>query len=97
VTTATALDWRTRALCRLNPDLWTTRSVAMVALAIHICRRHCPVRAECAQDAAETDRFHLVEVVCAGVSYGNNGLPTTRQTAASVCASCRTYPEGGAQ
>ena len=97
MTTATAVHWSTRGLCRLNPDMWTTRSVAMVALALHICRRHCPVRTECAQDAAEADRFRLVEVVCAGVSYGNDGRPTTRQTAANACGSCRTFTEGAGE
>lgn len=45
-------DWRQYAACDLDSHIITSgRQVPKVAAAIHTCRRHCPVRAQCLADA----------------------------------------------
>jgi len=83
------LHWRTRAACRLSPDLFTTRNAAAVHLALHICRHHCPVAEPCHTEAVGLPTFLRHQVVLGGVAYDTNGRPSTRQNAARRCASCR--------
>lgn len=52
------LDWRQQALCRHDPDLFTTAwrdgpGRARAGQAIHVCLRHCPVLADCEALAAQ--------------------------------------------
>lgn len=42
--------WKRRGLCGLDPDLWFSSDAAGRHLAVHICNRHCPVLAKCAED-----------------------------------------------
>lgn len=44
-------DWRVHAFCAPNPDMWF--DVATRPLAMHTCRRHCPVVEQCLKDARE--------------------------------------------
>jgi hypothetical protein len=92
------LNWRTQATCRGNPDLFTTtRTAADVHLALHICRHHCPVAAQCHTEAVGLPTFLRHQVVLGGVAYDTNGRPSTRQQAVRRCGSCRRSDEERAE
>lgn len=43
-------DWKLKAACTspdVDPDWWSEKP----GLAVHVCQRHCPVRAACDADA----------------------------------------------
>ena len=101
-----AVDWRQDAACRLvDPELFWPEygRQAKVPLALHICRKHCPVRDECfawARDAV--DRNLLWPCVAGGMRWvarndaeqygGGSGKARTHSTTAkpnrSGCPLC---------
>lgn len=81
--------WRQYAECRnYDPDMWSTppqkpgadgaRLIAAARQALRICG-DCPVKAECARDAARTG---VIDQIRAGVPYDVKGDP------ASLCEHC---------
>jgi hypothetical protein len=79
--------------CAANPDLWFSPGIDERALAVHICRSHCPQarRATCAEDAA---RHPSPESVMNGVAYDVAGEPFKRQPqpASRHCVTCGGFP-----
>lgn len=64
-------EWVLRAACRSeDPDLFFRESSRLEAL--HVCRRHCPVLAECKADAAAFPPRHAVQ---AGEAWSAKGTP----------------------
>jgi hypothetical protein len=63
--------WLADALCRTqqhDPDLWFADTTQDRALALHLCRNHCPVLQQCA--AAQLAPAHGI---FAGTAYAANG------------------------
>lgn len=47
-------DWRKRAFCAthgIDPEVWVGEDPTLYVLAMHYCKRHCPVLDECREDA----------------------------------------------
>ncbi len=61
-------DWSKKAACKGTDELFFDARQRRQAL--HICRFHCPVAAEC---HAESRARRNVEVVVGGVAYGFTG------------------------
>ena len=104
-------DWQLRAACRvtrdgIDPEWWwpvPAGPAADAARALHICRTHCPVLAQCRQAARNSPPTH--PTVLGGVRYvvdparhyhrtvpATNGAGTER---ADGCPYC-TPADGGA-
>lgn len=85
-------DWRLSAPCGRWPDMFTADAIGSLrrawhARAVHICRRHCPVLAWCADLAAQ---YPPVGGVQAGVAYraqrsNPHGVPRDTQPADPGC------------
>lgn len=58
--------WWHRSACRTNPDLFLDAGEGDAARAIHICRSHCPVLAQC---DADTRHRTPIGVVQAGLRW----------------------------
>lgn len=82
--TAAVTSWRAMGTCAShpNPDLWVIvrRSIAngQAGAAVAICHR-CPVREQCAADAASTSGERRRAVILAGTVYDEYGRPLTHQ------------------
>jgi hypothetical protein len=65
--------WVDRAACRTDPELWFRTDD--MALALHICRSHCDVAAECVDYTARlVDDGHTpTDCVQAGVRWRSKG------------------------
>lgn len=86
MTTLTAVkDWRLRAACRREPDLWFDDHAEPSQLAVHVCRRHCPVTEQCQEEV----RKHAPEWgVQAGLQWtrrGGRNRPSGLQPAQVKC------------
>lgn len=44
-------DWIKQAICRTDPDLYSSPKAGDKATAAHMCKAHCPVQEQCEQDA----------------------------------------------
>lgn len=80
--------WWSRGACRSeDPELFFRESDRSEAL--HICRRHCPVLAECKADARALSPRHGVQ---AGEAWTANGTPQYGGAlkAVSWCHRCLT-------
>lgn len=66
-------DWTRQAACRHFPELFCDSGHQKDA--VHICRQHCPVLAECAAEAAGQRN---VEIVVGGEAWGANGQLSER-------------------
>lgn len=73
--------------CHTRPDLWFAESLKGRALAVHICRTHCPLLDACRKAAADLACPHAVQ---GGVLYGADGLPAKQQPRSSLanCPDC---------
>lgn len=84
--------WSANAACRDDPNAFTApdsyHGQWRPKQALHICRVHCEVRAECAEHAAGTgDRAGMI---LGGVAYDSHGRPSQYGNAATAsCARCR--------
>lgn len=65
--------WRDLAVCRRDPDMWFTAGLR--AVAVHVCRKHCPVAEDCYQALRFTS---ITNGVMAGVAFGDGGVPMTK-------------------
>lgn len=80
--------WKARAACGSDPDLWFDE--ARRQEAAHVCKRHCPVRDECAADVARAiglKKPPLGQVV-AGLRYTDDGKPWPVPTKGFRCSRC---------
>lgn len=87
--------WTTQAECRHNPDAffagdgqahWRPRE------ALHVCRAHCPVLAQCGAYAQTQTPADRVSLILGGVAYDCKGLPAREGRWSSMpitCAGCR--------
>jgi hypothetical protein len=81
--------WSHAAACAGgNPDMWFSGMGAhprwhLIAEAIHICRKHCPVRSQCREEIGP-----LGGAVVAGVFYNEKGRKSDYQPIAPSCARC---------
>lgn len=79
--------WLTQALCRqYSPDMWFADNGPHKALALHLCRSHCPVLDKC----AAADLGQRTHGIYSGVSYRANGVKETcgqRQSSVN-CPTC---------
>lgn len=83
-------NWRARAACRhLDPETWFDADLRPMAL--HICRRHCPVLQECRLNAFD---HPPVSGVQGGVAFGLTGKPyaDSYTTPAPTCPRCPKLP-----
>lgn len=82
MTTPTVPTFPRDALCaKSDGDLWFTE--ADRALALHLCKVHCPVADQCPTPVG------FSHGVIAGVAYNQNGRPTHHQNAdARRCTTC---------
>ena len=72
--------WNLKAACAqagVPADVWARNVAVLRATAVHICLRHCPVRAEClaeVQTLAGTDAAYR-SVVVGGLDLAESGKP----------------------
>jgi hypothetical protein len=70
--TAVMPDWRKRAHCSsMDPDLWIDDKPGYHARAVHECRTHCPVLAECIKDAHANPEY-VAGTIRGGVLWLSN-------------------------
>lgn len=82
-------DWRTTAACaKEDPELFFGETGEERSMALHICLAHCPVLAQCAQDAEE---HPPVSGVQGGVAYGRYRIPLGWET--RIVPTCRRCPQ----
>jgi hypothetical protein len=83
-------DWRDRAACRHDPDLWFTGGDRTTA--VHICRAHCPVIAACREALQRTE---ISYGVMAGMAFAGDGVRMKKWgsgKSVGVCGpGCRAY------
>lgn len=79
------MTWQKRAACRLDPDMWFDGAAR--ADAVHVCRRHCPVLAECKEWA---DSVETVGGVFGGIAYSQTGIPVHSWTNGRNVRVCRS-------
>ena len=60
--------------------------------AVHVCRQHCPVRAECGRIGASLDRFIRRNAVYGGGKYTSDGKRLVDESALRVATSCVLCP-----
>lgn len=60
--------------------------------AVHVCRSHCPVRAECGQLGAAVDRFLRRDAVYGGGKYTSDGKRLVGEGALKVAHRCLLCP-----
>lgn len=91
-------SWTVEAACRpgagVPVDLWAADNDTARAVAVHVCRSHCPVRAECdaeAQLRAGTPAGYRSMVV-GGVAYDRRGRASQRRTGPCRCPLCAVSP-----
>lgn len=82
-------DWTSRALCRHDPNTWTSGNNNSMALAAHMCD-HCPVYVQCRDDLTQADPQHLRGVVQAGIIHNDAGKVSRWQRKAAHCRHCDT-------
>ena len=90
--------WGDRAACagpKVDPEWWWpvehTLAAANTRLAVHICRRHCPVRAQCDAAARQVPQRH--PVVVGGRRYVANGGAGTGRVRAMPLTVSDTYTD----
>lgn len=88
------LSWQDEALCRDDPEMWfpDTGQSDTASTALHICRAHCPVRAQCYAWAVES-KLNLSGTVIGGerwVTKGGKVQPSKKTLAlGALCWICR--------
>jgi hypothetical protein len=83
------IDWRQFARCRTSPDKWHTGMGASGGgWARHQCLYHCPVLAECHQDAETLPARLRVSTVYGGLIYTVTGNLARAQRLDSHCEDC---------
>jgi len=84
-------NWLDRALCVDYPDMWSSAKPDDIAMAMHVCVRHCPVRAECAALGESTPRDLRRGVIYGGRRYldKNGELDVEERVLHRSCARCR--------
>ena len=80
-------DWRDKAVCRADPDLWFGKATG--SEAVHICKHHCPVRNACRRWAVGA---HLSFVTAGGIVWNADGQRSQAQPEGAKCSpSCRAF------
>jgi hypothetical protein len=78
------LPWMEDSACRGRYDIFDGVSAREIRDALHLCRRHCPVLAEC---HAAREALNPRGIVSGGMLYGGAGALAgkDKQVAASSC------------
>jgi len=74
-------------LCRMLPDLWSTRSNYQRAYAAHVCG-HCPILQWCDGQRRGMPAGLLDTVVMAGVAHSASGKPVKLKIHVPECHLC---------
>lgn len=99
--------WEKRAACRpgtdVPPDLFAADTEPARAAALHVCRTHCPVKANCDEEARALigTPIGYRSMVMGGEAYNQHGRPDHRNLADTRCPLCTfrpsPWPAPGAQ
>ena len=91
---AGAARWQEAAACRRDPDAWFQPSTVARSLAVHQCRRHCPVLDECTAYADVLVRAGKRPALCvlAGRWWNTRGQPI--QAVRRFCGPDCEVPDG---
>ena len=91
-------SWPADAACRPGTDvptqLWDAGDETARAAAVHVCRTHCPVMADCHAEAQlfrdTPDKYR--SMVVGGVVYEQNGNVSRRKSPPVRCPLCTFLP-----
>lgn len=84
--------WTAHAACRHTPDAFLAPDGPGrwgCSAALHVCREHCPVLAQCLDYATEQGPGRRQSMILGGIQYDSTGAPA-RSAPNPSCARCAT-------